>query len=99
MLNYIKAECFKTFKRIYMRNTLLIFVLLAIAVNVLFFVAFRSSPTNSQELIRTSLSVIVPMLLIITGRDTGATGAEYAEYLMKTLSQDNLEEVFNSYQK
>ena len=65
MLNYIKAECFKTFKRIYMRNTLLIFVLLAIAVNVLFFVAFRSSPTNSQELIRTSLSVIVPMLLIM----------------------------------
>lgn len=37
--------------------------------------------------------------LEITGRDTGATGAEYAEYLMKTLSQDNLEEVFNSYQK
>ena len=65
MLNYIKAECFKTFKRIYMRNTLLIFVLLAIAVNVLFFVAFRSSSADSQELIRTSLSVIVPMLLII----------------------------------
>ena len=37
--------------------------------------------------------------LVITGRDTGATGAEYAEYLMNTLSQDNLEEVFNSYQK
>lgn len=65
MLNYIKAECFKTFKRIYMRNTLLIFVLLAIAVNVLFFVAFRSSSADSQELIRTSLSVIVPMLLIM----------------------------------
>lgn len=37
--------------------------------------------------------------LAITGRDNGATGAEYAEYLMNTLSQDNLEEVFNSYQK
>ncbi|WP_417088207.1 isocitrate/isopropylmalate family dehydrogenase, partial [Eubacterium maltosivorans] len=37
--------------------------------------------------------------LVITGRDTGATGAEYAEYLMNTLSQDNLEEVFNNYQK
>ena len=65
MLNYIKAECFKTFKRIYMRTTLLIFVLLAIAVNVLFFVAFRSNPTASQELIRTILSIIVPMLLIM----------------------------------
>lgn len=65
MLNYIKAECFKTFKRIYMRNTLLIFVLLAIAVNILFFVAFRSNSTDSQVLIRTSLSVIVPMLLIM----------------------------------
>lgn len=65
MLNYIKAECFKTFKRVYMRNTLLIFVLLAVAVNVLFFVAFRSNPADSQELIRTSLSIIVPMLLIM----------------------------------
>ena len=65
MLNYIKAECFKTFKRVYMRNTLLIFVLLAVAVNVLFFVAFRSNPADSQEFIRTSLSIIVPMLLIM----------------------------------
>lgn len=35
--------------------------------------------------------------LVLTGRDTGATGAEYAEYLMNTLSQDHLEEVYNQY--
>ena len=65
MLNYIKAECFKTFNRVYTRNTLLIFALLAALVNVVFFMAFRSNPADSQELIRTSLSVIVPMLLIM----------------------------------
>ena len=37
MLNYIKAECFKTFNRVYTRNTLLIFALLAVLVNVVFF--------------------------------------------------------------
>lgn len=65
MLNYIKAECFKTFNRVYTRNTLLIFALLAALVNVVFFMAFQSNPADSQELIRTSLSVIVPMLLIM----------------------------------
>ncbi len=30
--------------------------------------------------------------LTITGRDTGATGSEFAEYLMETLTEDNLEE-------
>jgi isocitrate dehydrogenase (NAD+) len=28
--------------------------------------------------------------LIPTGRDTGATGSEFAEYLMETLTDDNL---------
>ncbi len=37
--------------------------------------------------------------LVLTGRDTGATGAEYAEYLMETLSREDLIEVYNSYQK
>jgi isocitrate dehydrogenase (NAD+) len=37
--------------------------------------------------------------LVLTGRDTGATGAEYAEYLMETLSSEDLIEVYNSYQK
>ena len=36
--------------------------------------------------------------LVLTGRDTGATGAEYAEYLMDTLSREDLEEVYQSYQ-
>ncbi|WP_195267176.1 ABC transporter permease [Eubacterium sp. 1001713B170207_170306_E7] len=66
MLNYIKAECFKTFKRVYLRSTLLIFVLLAIALNLTFFITFRGgSSTEVQEVIRTSLSVVVPMLLIM----------------------------------
>ena len=36
--------------------------------------------------------------LVLTGRDTGATGAEYAEYLMDTLSREDLEDVYQSYQ-
>ena len=37
--------------------------------------------------------------LVLTGRDTGATGAEYAEYLMNTLSREDLVEAYDSYQK
>ena len=37
--------------------------------------------------------------MVLTGRDTGATGAEYAEYLMETLSREDLIDVYNSYQK
>ncbi|MBQ3335436.1 MAG: isocitrate/isopropylmalate dehydrogenase family protein [Eubacteriaceae bacterium] len=37
--------------------------------------------------------------LVLTGRDTGATGAEYAEYLMDTLSREDLEDVYQSYQQ
>ncbi|MEF9918299.1 MAG: isocitrate/isopropylmalate family dehydrogenase [Eubacterium sp.] len=37
--------------------------------------------------------------LVLTGRSTGATGAEYAEYLMETLEKDELETIYNSYQK
>ena len=37
--------------------------------------------------------------LELTGRPTGATGEEYAEYIMETLSKDNLEEIYNAYQK
>ncbi|MFW9821580.1 MAG: isocitrate/isopropylmalate family dehydrogenase [Candidatus Thorarchaeota archaeon] len=37
--------------------------------------------------------------VVLTGRDTGATGEEYAQYLMETLQDPNLEEKWNSYQK
>ena len=37
--------------------------------------------------------------LTITGRDTGATGAEYAQYLMDTLSREDLEAAYAGYQK
>ena len=33
------------------------------------------------------------------GRDTGATGEEYAKYIMDTIQAPNLEEKWNSYQK
>lgn len=35
--------------------------------------------------------------LILTGRDTGSTGAEYANYVMDTLSREDLDEVYNRY--
>ncbi|MFW9901476.1 MAG: isocitrate/isopropylmalate family dehydrogenase [Candidatus Thorarchaeota archaeon] len=37
--------------------------------------------------------------LKMTGRDTGATGEEYAKYIMDTIQDPNLEEKWNSYQK
>ena len=37
--------------------------------------------------------------LVITGRDTGSTGAEYADYLMKTLQDPKLKEKWDSYTK
>jgi isocitrate dehydrogenase (NAD+) len=37
--------------------------------------------------------------LVITGRDTGAAGAEYADYLMKTLQSPDLKERWESYIK
>lgn len=37
--------------------------------------------------------------LVITGRDTGATGAEYADYLMETLQNPNLKEKWESYKE
>ncbi|MBK5243819.1 MAG: isocitrate/isopropylmalate dehydrogenase family protein [Eubacteriaceae bacterium] len=36
--------------------------------------------------------------LLLTGRDTGATGAEYANYVMETLSRVDLDAVYASYQ-
>ncbi|MFW9818977.1 MAG: isocitrate/isopropylmalate family dehydrogenase [Candidatus Thorarchaeota archaeon] len=36
--------------------------------------------------------------LKMTGRDTGATGEEYANYIMETIQDPNLEEKWNSYQ-
>ncbi|MGV8906720.1 MAG: isocitrate/isopropylmalate family dehydrogenase [Acetobacterium sp.] len=36
--------------------------------------------------------------LVLTGRDTGATGAEYANYVMETLSRADLDTVYASYQ-
>jgi isocitrate dehydrogenase (NAD+) len=36
--------------------------------------------------------------LVMTGRDSGATGADYSTYVMETLSDPNLEERWNSYQ-
>ncbi len=35
--------------------------------------------------------------LKMTGRDTGATGDEFAEYIMETLQRDDLEKVWKSY--
>lgn len=37
--------------------------------------------------------------LKVTGRDTGATGEDYAKYIMETIQDPNLEEKWNSYQK
>jgi isocitrate dehydrogenase (NAD+) len=36
--------------------------------------------------------------LVLTGRDTGATGAEYADYLMATLSNPELSKIYDQYQ-
>jgi isocitrate dehydrogenase (NAD+) len=36
---------------------------------------------------------------VMTGRDTGATGAEYAQYLMDTIVDPKLEERWNAYQE
>lgn len=35
--------------------------------------------------------------LVLTGRETGATGAEYAQYLMDTLSRDDLEKIYRDF--
>jgi len=35
--------------------------------------------------------------VVLTGRDTGATGAEYCKYLMETMALPNLEEKWKSY--
>jgi isocitrate dehydrogenase (NAD+) len=36
--------------------------------------------------------------LVITGRSNGATGKDYADYLMETMQLPDLEEKWNSYQ-
>ena len=36
--------------------------------------------------------------LVMTGRPTGATGSDYADYIMSTLSLDDLEQRWNAYQ-
>jgi hypothetical protein len=36
--------------------------------------------------------------IVLTGRDTGATGEEYAKYIMETLQDPNLEEKWKGYQ-
>ena len=36
--------------------------------------------------------------LQITGRDTGATGEEFAHYVMETIQKDNLKEIYKQYQ-
>jgi hypothetical protein len=35
----------------------------------------------------------------VTGRDTGVTGEEFAEYIMETIKDPNLEEKWESYKK
>jgi hypothetical protein len=37
--------------------------------------------------------------LVLTGRDTGCTGAEYANYLMETLQSPGLKDKWESYTK
>lgn len=66
MLNYIKAECFKTFKRSYTRITALVFVVLAVLMNLFYWVTLRNGAfENTQEVIRVSLATAVPMLLTL----------------------------------
>ena len=36
--------------------------------------------------------------LVITGRADGATGADFADYLMETIQEPNLESKWQSYQ-
>jgi hypothetical protein len=36
--------------------------------------------------------------LVVTGRDTGAKGSEFADYLMETIQDAKLEEKWQSYQ-
>jgi len=35
--------------------------------------------------------------LVMTGRDTGATGNEFADYIMETMQRDDLEAVWQGY--
>ena len=35
--------------------------------------------------------------LVMTGRDTGATGDEFAQYVMDTIQRPDLEQAWNSY--
>lgn len=37
--------------------------------------------------------------LVITGRDTGATGADYANYLMETIQDPDLKDKWENYIK
>ena len=37
--------------------------------------------------------------IVTTGRDTGATGAEYANYIMETMQDPNLQERWEGYIK
>ena len=37
--------------------------------------------------------------LVMTGRDTGATSSEFADYILETLSSSDLEDKYNSYIK
>jgi hypothetical protein len=37
--------------------------------------------------------------LVTTGRDTGATGAEYAQYIMETMQDPRLQEKWEGYIK
>ncbi len=37
--------------------------------------------------------------LVLTGRETGASGAEYADYLMETLATENLDKIYSGYRK
>lgn len=55
---------------------------------------------NKADQLQKSLDIcgLYEKRLVLTGRDTGATGAEYANYVMETLSNTNLDKVYASYQ-
>lgn len=64
MLNYLKAELYKTLHRTYTHITLLISILIAVLLNVLFFVLLGTGGiATPQEAANLSLCVVPPMLM------------------------------------
>jgi isocitrate dehydrogenase (NAD+) len=56
--------------------------------------------TDKQQRLEAALDICgnFERKLVMTGRDTGATGRDYAEYLMETMSDPNVEQRLRDYQ-